>query len=226
MQPISISRRSLARGAIWSVPVLIASTAAPAIAASAEPSRMLWSSFPQDITDRLRNPAMQTVDGTGITAALDRPLLAHPGDNWRPTADGRLVLRSNRVTAGDALQTLTLTFEAPVTDVSVTVEDLDRDSRDDWPTFQDEVFIPEGSAPFSSAEMGSRVIGEGNSESPFRADDGVDGDFGGPEHQVTLTWEGPVSEISIAYRQGVQANVGAYPTIWLSPVTFTPQNVA
>ncbi|MGO1482375.1 MAG: hypothetical protein ACTHWF_14810 [Brachybacterium sp.] len=219
----AISRRTLARAAHWAVPVVIASTAAPAIAASAEPATMLWSGFPRrTLSSRIDEPATQAVGGVRIATDLDRPSLAHAGNNWTPTADGRLELRSNRVTVNDSEQIITLRFDVPVTHVSLTVEDLDREGRSNMPHFQDEVFVPAGSSMFSGAQKGFYVIGEGTADAPFRADDGLNGDLSGPDHNVTLSWDGPVSEIRIVYRQGVRANLGAYPTIWLSPVTFTP----
>lgn len=66
------------------------------------------------------------------------------------------------------------------------------------------------------------MIGSGTPSAPFRAADDVLGDFSGPDYAVSLAWEGPVRSIKIGYRQGVQANVTAYPSIWVSPVTFTP----
>lgn len=219
----AISRRTLARTALWSVPAAIMSTAAPAIAASAQPETMLWSGFPRrTLSNRIDEPATQAVGGVRISTDLDRPALAHVGDNWTPTADGRLELRSNRVTVDDSEQTVTLRFDVPVTNVLLTVADLDREGRSNMPHFQDEVFIPAGSPMVSSAHKGFYVIGEGTTDAPFRADDGLNGDLSGPDHDVTLAWDGPLSEIRIAYRQGVRANLGAYPTIWLSPVSFTP----
>lgn len=47
-------------------------------------------------------------------------------------------------------------------------------------------------------------------------------DFSGPDYAVSLTWEGPVTSIKIGYRQGVRAHSVAFPSIWVSPVTFTP----
>lgn len=222
MRTPTVSRRSLAKGAIWSAPMVLASVAAPAIAASAEPVTMLWSGFPRGSANRIAEPASQAVGGVKIETVLTRQrALVHVGRNWTPTSDGRLEMRGNRVNLSDSEQTVALKFSMPVTDVSLTIEDLDRDrglTRD----FQDEVYIPSGAAMFTQHEAGSRVIGRGSPSDPFRAADDVFGDFNGPDYAVTLRWAGPVRAITIGYRQGVLANLSTTPTVWFSPVTFTP----
>lgn len=45
MQGTTFSRRSLAKGTIWSVPAIAVISAAPALAASATPVTMLWGGF-------------------------------------------------------------------------------------------------------------------------------------------------------------------------------------
>ena len=62
MDQPAISRRTLARAAHWAVPVVIASTAAPAIAASAEPATMLWSGSP---VARSRAASMEPLSDSG-----------------------------------------------------------------------------------------------------------------------------------------------------------------
>ncbi|WP_156488508.1 hypothetical protein [Brachybacterium sp. sponge] len=154
-----------------------------------------------------------------MRASLTRSALAHANNNWTPTSDGRLEMASNRVTTGTAEQIVALDFANPVTNVSLTIEDLDRGRS---PDHQDEVYIPSGATAFSAFSAGRKVIGSGTPGAPFRAADDVLGDFSGPDYAVSLTWKGPVRSIRIGYRQGVQAHLGAYPTIWVSPVTFTP----
>lgn len=213
-------RRSLLRGAAWTVPVILASTASPALAVSRQPVRMLWSGFPRaTLSRRLAEPASQTVDGVVVTATLERPRqLVHPGDNWT-AADGRLTLQSNDVTTGSSEQIVTLTFNAPVTKVSLTVEEIDRGSS---PDFADEVYVPAGAPRTTEHSAGAKVTGAGTPENPFRATPDVAGKATGPDHAVTLRWAGPVKQIRIGYRQGVRSNAGANPTIRISPVTFTP----
>lgn len=220
MQGTTFTRRSLAKGALWSLPVIAVSSAAPALAASAMPVTMLWSDFPRrSVSGRLTNSATQTVAGVSVTTSLARPALAHANNNWEPTSDGRLEMASNRLTTGDGEQIVTLEFAAPVSNVSLTIEDLDRGRS---PDHEDEVYIPAGGTPFTTASPGRKVIGSGTPSAPFRAADDVLGDFSGPDYAVSFTWAGPISSIQIGYRQGVQAHLGAYPTIWISPVTFTP----
>ena len=220
MQGTTLSRRSLAKGAIWSVPAIAVISAAPALAASQIPVTMLWSGFPRGtISGRLNSPATQTVGGVAVTTSLTRSDTFHVNDNWTSTSDGRLKLASNRVTFGSAEQIVTLDFAAPVRNISLTIEDLDRGRN---PDHQDEVYVPAGGTAFTTATPGKKVIGSGTPSAPFRAADDVLGDFSGPDYAVSLTWEGPVTSIKIGYRQGVRANSAAFPSIWVSPVTFTP----
>ena len=93
MQGTSFTRRSLAKGALWSLPVIAVSSAAPALAASAMPVTMVWSGFgAPDST--LANPATQTVEGVNVTASLARPSGINPSGNWTPNDEGRLKLVS------------------------------------------------------------------------------------------------------------------------------------
>lgn len=220
-----LGRRALAKGALWTAPMVLLSVAAPAIAASAMPATMLWTDFPRGSGNRIATTASQTVGGAKITTSLTRSGLAHVGSNWTPTADGRLEMSSNRLTLGDSAQTVALSFSKPVTDVSLTIQDLDRD-RDrgllDPRDFQDEIYIPPGAVMFSQHAPGSKVVGRGTPGDPFRAADTVFGDLSGPDYAVTLTWKGPVSAIAVAYRQGVQAKLTTRPTVWFSPVSFIP----
>ncbi|MGP4918022.1 hypothetical protein ACTXJ9_20250 [Brachybacterium tyrofermentans] len=134
--------------------MVLLSVAAPAIAASAMPATMLWTDFPRGSGNRIATTASQTVGGAKITTSLTRSGLAHVGSNWTPTADGRLEMSSNRLTLGDSAQTVALSFSKPVTDVSLTIQDLDRD-RDrgllDPRDFQDEIYIPPGSSDVLAA---------------------------------------------------------------------------
>lgn len=121
MQGTTLSRRSLTKGAIWSVPAIAVSSAAPALAASQMPVTMLWSGFPRSsISRRLNSPATQTVGGVAVTTSLTRSDPIHVNDNWTSTSDGRLKLASNRVTSGSSEQIVTLDFAAPVRNVSLT----------------------------------------------------------------------------------------------------------
>ncbi|AXK46881.1 hypothetical protein [Brachybacterium saurashtrense] len=216
-------RRALLRSAAWSVPVLTAVTTAPALAASVEQSVMSWSGFPSSSeTGRLERPASQQVGDTDVTAALSRDdQLAQPTRNWT-TADRRLRLQSNRDKLAGSLQIVTLTFAAPVTDVELTVEDIDRDKQ----RFQDEVFVPTDAAPTTGRVVGAALTGAGTPTSPFLAVGNGDADPADPAHAVTLRWAGPVDEIRIAYRQGVRAKDSATPTVRLAPVRFTASSAA
>ncbi len=218
MQGTSFTRRSLAKGALWSLPVIAVSSAAPALAASAMPVTMVWSGFgAPDST--LANPATQTVEGVNVTASLARPSGINPSGNWTPNDEGRLKLVSKQFITGDAAQTVTLDFSAPVSHVSLTIDGIDRSSG---LGHLEEVYVPSNSTAFTAFSAGTKVTGSGAPSDPFRAKEDVNGDFTGPEYSVSLTWEEPISSLQIGYRQGVHAALASSPEITISPVTFTP----
>lgn len=218
MQGTSFPRRSLAKGALWSLPVIAVSSAAPAVAASATPVTMLWSGFGAP-NRTLANQPTQTVDGVMVTASLARPSGVNPSGNWTPTGEGRLKLVSKQLTTGDAAQTVTLDFSVPVSHVSLTIDGIDRSSG---LGHLEEVYVPSNSTAFTAFSAGTKVTGSGTPSKPFRAKDDVNGDFTGPEYSVSLTWEEPISSLQIGYRQGVRATLASSPEITISPVTFTP----
>ena len=218
MQGTSFTRRSLAKGALWSLPVIAVSSTAPALAASAMPVTMVWSGFGAP-GSTLANPATQTVEGVNVTASLARPSGINPSGNWTSNDEGRLKLVSRQLIAGDAAQTVTLDFSAPVSHVSLTIDGIDRSSG---LGHLEEVYVPSNSTAFTAFSAGTKVTGSGTPSDPFRAKDDVNGDFTGPEYSVTLTWEEPISSLQIGYRQGVRATLASSPEITISPVTFTP----
>ncbi|MCT1777151.1 hypothetical protein [Brachybacterium sp. p3-SID957] len=200
--------------------MIAVSSAAPAVAASATPVTMLWSGFGAP-NRTLANQPTQTVDGVKVTASLARPSGVNPSGNWTPTGEGRLKLVSKQLTTGDAAQTVTLDFSAPVSHVSLTIDGIDQ-SNGFGVHHLEEVYVPSNSTAFTAFSAGTKVTGSGTPSKPFRAKDDVNGDFTGPEYSVTLTWEEPISSLQIGYRQGVQATLPSSPEITISPVTFTP----
>ena len=67
----------------------------------------------------------------------------------------------------------------PVTHVSLTVDDLDREGRSNMPHFQDEVFVPAGSSMFSG-QKGFDVIVMQRPTPRFAPTTVLNGDLSGP----------------------------------------------
>ena len=132
------------------------------------------------------------------------------------------------VSAADTLQTLTIAFGAPVRHVSLRVYDLDQDIYDlGIQQFRDEVYIPAGAAAPTSVTRGADVIGAGTPGDRFRAREELMGDMpgrpdqeGAAKHGVVLEWDGPLTEIQVAYVQGLRRGNFPTPTIWISNVDF------
>jgi hypothetical protein len=94
--------------------------------------------------------------------------------------------------------TLTLTFSQPVTNLSLTITDIDRDTGQ-W---IDHVIINTGG--YTVTARGPNVIGAGTASGatvwtgPFRSS--VNGGISSANGDVTLRWAGPLSQVQITYR--------------------------
>lgn len=130
MQSTTFTRRSLAKGALWSVPAIAVASAAPAVAASSMPVTMLWSGFAAP-GSTLDNPATQSMDGVALTTRLKPGTAFNAPENWTATGDGQLKLASKRFSLGDVEQIMTLEFTKPVTDVSMTIQNVNRGTDPD-----------------------------------------------------------------------------------------------
>ena len=148
------TRRTLARGAAWAVPVLAVGSAAPAFAASCAPWRYTldWGGSATSTYTRVSNvSASATVTSTDVGAPLVNVFVSATvpvGEPVQPrfdnlevsagpiggTGDVGLLLRQVQASTGgnppgpDAAMAVTFAFDHTVTDLAFTVTDIDSSS--------------------------------------------------------------------------------------------------
>ncbi len=213
----------MTRGAAWSIPVVSLAVAAPAMAASGckmTTGLLNWDAFADGSQT---GKALATTGGTGVTATVTTT----GGD----TAAGNGVVTST-VTGGlskvmrftslnnvnNTSQTVTITFNKPVQNVSFSLLDIDSAPGG----YYDQVII--STAGFTGSKH-SNVIGagaakgNGNNNGPYRPPDDDHSVAGGSSNgNVDLSWTGPVSSISFIYRQNGSMN--GNPFIGISDIAF------
>ena len=221
------TRRSLVKGVAWAAPALLVSTAAPAINASLLTCVTLdWAAFPTS-GSKLQNGGSMSLGGASVTVGISGSRINHSENfTWN---QGALRLRSDNgafTSASDTLQTLRVSFAAPVRHVSLQVFDLDWNTRIGQ-AYRDNVYIPDGAPWPTGITKGQHVVGEGTPGDPFTGGAGAKGNASGsPDqsgrdlHGVKLEWAGPIEELALAYVQGQRVGTSDTPTIWISNVDF------
>lgn len=218
---ISTSRRSLVRGAAWSVPVIAATTAAPAFAASPCPAVTLaWASLGNGTTF-----SSTTVGGVVVTLAVTGQTGAANNRTVSTTATGGQTsnLRFYSTNANGSAQTATIGFTRNGQAVSVlnlAFSFLDIDSGGD--AWNDNVSVGTGGFAYVIANP-TYVRGAGTVASPFRANgNNTSGSSPGTltNGNVAVSWSSAVSSVSFTYSQSLAAS-GA-PFIGISNLSFQP----
>jgi hypothetical protein len=221
----AVGRRTIARGAAWSVPVVAVALAAPAEAhysGGCLSGKLAWSTCTR--RGQLNKPLV-TAGGTGVTVMVtDSGDTSHSANGVvTDTTTGGLspVMRfydENAVT--DTIQTITLTFSMPVQNVSFSLLDVDSEISGSGSTsrrYQDEIRII---TPASwSGSKHSNVKGSGTDGDPYRAlttDSPVSGSSG--SSNVDLSFVGPLTQISFSYAQ--DGKVFGDPYIGISDISF------
>jgi hypothetical protein len=167
------SRRSVVRGAAWTVPVIAAATAAPAFAASCD------STTPTTMNLTSRRGG----DGTTLSVAsavaggmsvgswnLRTDDTSQMPAGWlefenRPRTDGG-------VSSPSVYQDITLTFSKAVRNLQFEIVDLDTNGTENWRgdvsyNYWDAIAIHGTTTPFD-ATLGSTLTGTGALASPWR----------------------------------------------------------
>jgi hypothetical protein len=218
----ALSRRTLTKGAVWTTPLLVTAVAAPAYAASGP---CVGGQAP--LTSGTRPVNLQFLPST-VTATIGWSSTGAAGNDQTPGETGlvRTTQFNNSsnnwnylkqhlpdgMTQGDTV-TLTLTFNQPVSKLSLTITDIDKDTS----SWIDEVVVtPVG---FTSVKA-TNVIGTGTALDPFKSkvEGGIDSTLG----DVTLTWAGPVTQVQVIYRAAdVQNQSGIGQHIGVGKIGFT-----
>jgi hypothetical protein len=195
-----VGRRSLVKGAAWATPMVVVGVAAPAYAASGPCSRVTATltgtkepstlTFPGSTTTATVSIVARDAGGnpTGLPGGGDAP--GDTGDVrngfvelWFDEPDDQM----------NYVITLTLTFSAPVTALSMRIIDIDKDNGD-W---IDDVFV--GPAGFTAVK-GANVSGAGTSASPFRSTVNENTANTNQAAHVQLTWPTAVTQVQVSYR--------------------------
>lgn len=218
---ISTSRRSLVRGAAWSVPVIAATTAAPAFAASPCPAVTLaWASLGNGTTF-----SSTTVGGVVVTLAVTGQTGAANNRTVSTTATGGQTsnLRFYSTSADGSSQTATISFTRDGKAVSVLnlgFSFLDIDSGGN--SWNDNVSVGTGGFAYVIANT-TYVRGAGTVASPFRAtgnDTSSNTQGSSTNGNVAVSWSSAVSSVSFTYSQSLAA--AGSPFIGISNLSFQP----
>ena len=218
----SVSRRTIVKGAAWSVPAIALAAAAPAFAASqCLPAVIDWNAFADGTT-----PGTISVPGT--TPALTATISVAYSSGSSPSAtsgkvvdgpQGGVTGRYYRVEFAPARQnnaaTVTITFNRPVRDLRFTILDIDATTG-----YRDQVVV---TTPGFSYQRAAKVIGSGTTADPFRmsaplaniAPTSSDGN-------VQLAWAGPLSTISFTYSQPNEAASSQNMVVGIGNVSVDP----
>lgn len=217
-------RRAVAKGMAWAAPVVAASAATPALAAScvpvtytgaftqanvygAPPTSYTWTNADGDtITLAVSTSAYggKTLPGNNLTSAGG--INQGYNGNGDLREDGLLLQQQ-----GSGGQVLTITFSEPVTDLTFTVADMD------WLTggYRDSVVL--SPAP-TTVSNGPAVQGDGTTGAPLTSTTKRVVDSSEVANRSTVTYDGPVSSFTLDFSStdGTTAQ-----QIFLTDLTFT-----
>ena len=198
-------RRTVAKGMAWAAPVVAASAAAPALAASCAPvtytgaftqanvygpppTSYTWTNAGGDtITLTLSTSTYggKTLQSNNLTSAGG----INQGYNGQgDLRDDGLLLQQN----GSGGQVLTITFSEPVTDLTFTVADID------WLTrrYRDSVVL--SPAP-TTVSNGPEIQGGGTTGAPLTSRTNREVNSSEPANRSTVTYDGPVSSFTLDF---------------------------
>lgn len=217
------SRRALARGVAWSAPTIVIAAAAPAYAASPQvcaPQTFSWASVRDASTGKVVSGSKATVGRTTVTVTA--PGVSGATNNSQNLtvgsmggiADSLILYSPNQTAPASTNQTVTLDFSAPVSNVKLTLSDVDRLEG----KYEDRVSLsPTG---FAATGITNGTTGSGTSASPFVG--GTESADAASGANINLAWSSSLSRLSITYGQGITVDGQYIPHIGISAVTFTP----
>lgn len=216
-------RRAVAKGMAWAAPVVAASAATPALAASCAPVTYTGA-FTQANVYRVpssytwTNTAGDTITLAVSTSAYGGKTL--PQNNLSAAGGINVGYNGQGDLSGDGLQlqqngsggqVLTITFSEPVTDLTFTVADIDWNGSN----YRDSVVL--SPAPTTVAN-GSQVRGGGTTGAPLTSVTNREVNSGTVDNRSTVTYDGPVSSFTLDF----SSTTGTTPQqIFLTDLTFT-----
>lgn len=220
---LTTSRRTLVRGAAWSLPVVAVAATAPAYAASACPATTLvWSTLGNGSVF-----SSTTVGAVTVTLTVSGVTNAPNNRTISTTATGgqNSNLRFYSGNADGSSQTATFAFTRTSTGAAVSVTNLtfsflDVDSG--GANWDDRVTVNTGGFAYV-IQNPTYVQGTGAAGTPFRAAAGnTSANTGGASSNgnVNVSWAAGVSSVSFTYFQGLAAS--GSPFIGISNMSFQP----
>lgn len=224
LETVRPSRRSVVRGAAWSVPVVSMAATAPAFAASpCAKSTIVWSSLGRSGTTFTST----SISGVTVTLTLSGATTAAGNRTISTTQTGgqSSVLRFYSTSTNNSSQTATFSFTRTsngqpvnVTNLSFSFLDIDSGGR----SWDDRVLVNTGGFAFTIVNP-TYVIGTGTSGNPFRgATSNTSADTGGSSTNgnVAVSWAASLSSVSFTYAQDGSSN--GQPFIGISNMSFQP----
>lgn len=217
--PGTLSRRTLAKGAAWSVPVISIAASAPAVTAS---QCVVQTNF--DGLQVGSRPKTLTFAPSAVVGSLEFASTGNGGDST--PGDTGLVARTTSppqwnyieieqlrsLQAGDTV-TVTLKLSAPVENLSFVLHDID--SVDGG--YQDTVVV---NTPGFTSTLGPGLQGIGTSTNPFKPTRSGDYPINSGLGDLRLRWAGPVQTVSFTYRAGITGS-SANQHIGLGNISFS-----
>lgn len=225
---MTTTRRTLVRGAAWSVPVVAAATAAPAYAASYCPAVTVnWASLGAGnvFTNTTVGNVRVVLSATGVTNAANNMTISA-----NPTGGQASNLRFYSGSADGSAQTVTFRFfyqntQNPVNvrNLSFSFLDIDSNNNPDGQWFDRVQVLTTGYTPqiFNTAYV-QGTGGAGNARFRPTGTNTAAGSLGAsPNGNVTVTWAAALSSVQFTYSQGLAAN--GSPFIGISNMSFEPE---
>lgn len=192
------SRRTLVRAAAWTAPIAVVSTAAPTYAASGGCVDAQAVMGPVNTT-----PTGATFPPSDLTATIAFTASGYPSGSpsafLAPSGPlGQYVILSHPSSAvpGGAI-TMTMTFSRPVSNLSLSVYDIDRSNEIDV-DWADHVVV--NTSGYTIPARDADVVGSGSTADPLR--NSTNGQGVSTENFATLLWSGPVTEVQLTYLLG------------------------
>jgi hypothetical protein len=235
MTELAPSRRTLVRGAAWSVPVVAVAATAPAYAASPCGTTYTWkldwgtTAYTKNSTTNVGTATVGNVSGTApitvtFTSTVTSGITRHPTNlnlengisdvgDLGAGEQGLELWHSSTTNSDSSYQTVRIGFSRQVTDLAFTITDIDYD----YGKFSDRVAL---SGDRTGTPTTQYVVGSGTYSDPWRprwTDPVTTNDTGDNRGNVSVRYNSPVDAIEIRYwnrgGSGQQA-------VWIADMTW------
>lgn len=221
----SVSRRAVAKGAVWATPTIMVGSPAPAVAASCTPAILDWDTQPVGVSSAsisIGATAPVTVThsvayGAGVTPGTNSdqvqagPMSGVPGNWWRLGMGSS----SAPIQSGWAAS-VTWRFSKPVKNLAFTILDIDYVANGGvgW---SDRVWLSDS---FVITGQGANVSGVGTQANPWNSTVNTNAGANDAGNRVSVRYAGPISTFVVSYQAGDRAAGASNMHIGLSDLSF------